>query len=831
MNDEATTTYYEEVNQMTEGALFIQKEFGTFPKSAWHIDPFGHSAATSSLWAQIGFSNFVIDRIPYWIKNDMKSSQNLEFVWRGSKSLGNQTDMWIHVLDNMYQSPAEINFNHNDGTKGIYVQDDPTLFDMNVDELATAFATMARSRSAFYRHNKLLIPFGDDFAHRQAYNSFVNMDKMIKYVNENPKYNMHVQYAFLSDYVKAVNGLNMEWPVFEGDFFPYADNGNSFWSGFYTSRPQLKSFVRSSDALLQSAEQIYAFSRALGVPFDSANAFDQVDTLRQATSIATHHDAITGTSKSWVVDDYSLRLQLGNDACEEMLAELCPLVANKDPFKRNHQVTNQLVLQVYNPLAWNRTEFVQVLLNNSNVGAVTDLFGNVIPFQVNPLATFSVTPAKFRLFFLVSVQPLSLNAYTVKFSSGDSRGGEVFVSSVKGNGISSVNNTYFQLNLNQANGGKLQSVENIELQTTLQVSQDLAQYTGSTYNQASGAYIFHPQTPWNSGSPTATVSSNIKTTIVQGPLVTEIQQYWRNGYGQTIRLYNSGLEITDRKIEIYHEIGPIDNGMELITQFNTNLNNAKSIFTADNGLEVQNRTFNSTSTQPIAGNYFPMVSSAYIQDQSANLQLSLVSDSAHGCSSQSNGGIEVMLHRRLTNDDLRGLNQALNDQSVVTPTLWMLLDDFEKSAELHRTLAVAQQFPLTVVQGTSPVQSNFRPVQAPLPPNVHLMSFRAVEWNTSAVIVRLQHIFAVGEHSVLSQPAVVDLGSLFTSPFSVSDITEMNLTGNQLKSDVNRLHWITNESTSKFKIYPKKPHEKPTESQIVLNPMEIRTFIVQFNGH
>lgn len=29
MNDEATTTYYEEINQMTQGALFIEEQLGT----------------------------------------------------------------------------------------------------------------------------------------------------------------------------------------------------------------------------------------------------------------------------------------------------------------------------------------------------------------------------------------------------------------------------------------------------------------------------------------------------------------------------------------------------------------------------------------------------------------------------------------------------------------------------------------------------------------------------------------------------------------------------------------------------------------------------------
>src|SRR5690349_13691637 len=97
---------------------------------------------------------------------------------------------------------------------------------------------MVKTRSQWYRHNKLLLPFGDDFSHREAFNSFVNMDKLIKYVNQHShEYGVRVQYSFLSDYVNAVNALNLTWPVFEEDFFPYNDNEDAFWSGYYTSRP------------------------------------------------------------------------------------------------------------------------------------------------------------------------------------------------------------------------------------------------------------------------------------------------------------------------------------------------------------------------------------------------------------------------------------------------------------------------------------------------------------------------------------------------------------------------------------------------------------------
>lgn len=74
---------------------------------------------------------------------------------------------------------------------------------MNVKQIADDFVNTIQLRSSYYklnisiffllflsfffnkRHNKLLIPYGDDFTHREAYNSFINMDKLMNYINQN----------------------------------------------------------------------------------------------------------------------------------------------------------------------------------------------------------------------------------------------------------------------------------------------------------------------------------------------------------------------------------------------------------------------------------------------------------------------------------------------------------------------------------------------------------------------------------------------------------------------------------------------------------------------
>ena len=45
------------------------------------------------------------------------------------------------------------------------------------------------------------------------------------------------------------------------DFFPYADNGNSYWTGYYVSRPLLKAAIRRTTALLRGADALLALVR------------------------------------------------------------------------------------------------------------------------------------------------------------------------------------------------------------------------------------------------------------------------------------------------------------------------------------------------------------------------------------------------------------------------------------------------------------------------------------------------------------------------------------------------------------------------------------------
>jgi len=70
------------------------------------------------------------------------------------------------------------------------------------------------------------------------------MDAMIEYMNENYGDKFNLFYSTPSAYVDAVNSYNVTWPTKYDDMFPYADAADSVWSGYFSSRPNDKEYIR-----------------------------------------------------------------------------------------------------------------------------------------------------------------------------------------------------------------------------------------------------------------------------------------------------------------------------------------------------------------------------------------------------------------------------------------------------------------------------------------------------------------------------------------------------------------------------------------------------------
>ena len=339
----------------------------------------GHSWVIGGLWAEIGFDMFAISRINYEYLLERESSQNIEFIWKGSNSLGEDGYIFVHLLNNTYSTPAEIQF--TSGKNTVYLQNDATLptFSTNFVQLAQSFITDVRERSKWYRHNNIIIPYGSDFAHQNSFQTMLQMDKLMDYINSNQTYNVTIFYSSLEEYIIAVNKLNLTWPLETQDFFAYESAAHQYWTGYYTSRPFLKAYVRSRERDLRIAEQFYVFAMGLfgsnGMKYTSNNdnglfvfnstaAMFNITKLRRAIDVTQHHDAITGTETQAVSNDYIYMLGNGTERCNNFVQSVTGMFLKKgDSFPtnlvRNGEYlmslidgTNRVVWVVYNSLAW-----------------------------------------------------------------------------------------------------------------------------------------------------------------------------------------------------------------------------------------------------------------------------------------------------------------------------------------------------------------------------------------------------------------------------------------------------------------------------------------------
>jgi len=61
--DEACTDYADILRNFEQAHDFLWQEFQIKPKIGWQLDPFGHSAANASLFAEMGLEAMVFARI------------------------------------------------------------------------------------------------------------------------------------------------------------------------------------------------------------------------------------------------------------------------------------------------------------------------------------------------------------------------------------------------------------------------------------------------------------------------------------------------------------------------------------------------------------------------------------------------------------------------------------------------------------------------------------------------------------------------------------------------------------------------------------------------
>ncbi|XP_077999782.1 lysosomal alpha-mannosidase-like isoform X1 [Glandiceps talaboti] len=862
MNDEASTHYNAIIDQMTLGFHFLNDTFGECarPRVAWHIDPFGHSKEQAALFALMSFDGFFFARLDYDDKKYRLDDKRMEEMWHGSRSLGGVTDLFYGALYHHYDAPEGFCFDLSCTDNPI--QDDPNLFDMNVDQKVKDFNKFAVAQASRFRTNHIIMTMGSDFQYENANEWYKNLDKLIKYVNEKEEEsNIHVLYSTPSCYVDALNKAGIKWTTKSDDFFPYASSPHSFWTGYFTSRPAIKAYVRQSNNFLQVCKQHDVF---LGP--QRKNRDSEVETLKEAMGVAQHHDAVSGTEKQHVADDYAKRLSIGTEKCQNLVSESLSQLMSKDQTTMPPQAEfcpyvnisvcssteNQqsFTVTAYNPLARSTDSYIHIPVNSQHY-TISDPDGKSVPAQVMEVTAETKRirgnhgSATHELLFPVSLPALGYATYIVKANSKlfyksphdpnfRLSGNSQFTSRVPTNADTSIKNEFLRLDFDGATG-LLKAMTDLTSGQVLPVSNSLYWYNSSSgneklSNQPSGAYVFRP----NKTDPFPLFDKSVQMQLVQGDLVQEVHQQFTPWASQVIRLYKG-----QKHAEFEWTVGPIPFkdglGREVISRFDTNLATNKTFYTDANGRQMMERirnhrdTWNYNDTEPVSGNYYPVNSRIFIKD--SKLQLTVLNDRSQGGSSMQDGSLELMLHRRMFYDDHFGVGEPLNetgqfgDGLIVRGKQYVFVAPPSDSAKLHRDLgerlymAPTVSYTPSVSDLSDKFNTRFSALKQELPGNVHLLTLENWESNNVALF-RLEHQYEKGEDADMSKPVTVSLQNLFV-PFAIYSVQEVNLGANQYIKDVNRLQWDTEDGPTNTDIESQPLNDS---LDVELQPFQIRTF-------
>nr|XP_055171241.1 alpha-mannosidase 2 [Nyctereutes procyonoides] len=891
MPDEAAAHYFAIIDQLIEGHQWLEKNLGVKPRSGWAIDPFGHSPTMAYLLKRAGFSHMLIQRVHYAVKKHFALHKTLEFFWRQNWDLGSGTDIFCHMMPfYSYDIPhtcgpdpkicCQFDFKRLPGGRfgcpwGVPPE---TIHLGNVQKRAEMLLDQYRKKSKLFRTTVVLAPLGDDFRYCERTewdHQFKNYQLLFDYMNSHPEYNVKIQFGTLSDYFDALDkedvtsGKNSQsmFPVVSGDFFTYADRDDHYWSGYFTSRPFYKRMDRILESHLRAAEILYYFALKQAQKYKiskflSSSHYMALTEARRNLGLFQHHDAITGTAKDWVVVDYGTRLFNSLVNLKKIIGYSALLLILKDKNSYNSYSFDNLLdmdfkqssqgslpqktvltlsaepryLVVCNPSEQERISVVSIYVS-SPTAQVSSASGKPVEIQMSAVwnTANTISQTAYEISFLVQIPPLGLKVYTVLESANSDPHLADYVlynGNVKDKGIFNMRNvkspeeditlenSFVKLRFGQS--GLMEEMVNKEDGKHHEVKVQFSWYGTTSKKDKSGAYLFLPD-----GEAKPYVYTTLPFVRVQhGRFYSDVTCFFEH-VTHRVRLYNiQGIDGQSVEVSNIVDIRK-EHNREIAMRISSSINSQNRFYTDLNGYQIQPRM--TMSKLPLQANVYPMTTMAYIQD--AKHRLTLLSAQSLGVSSLKNGQIEVIMDRRLMQDDNRGLEQGVHDNKVTANLFRILLEkrsvvnmeEEKKSVSYpslvshmtssflnHPVFTMAEKVPVPTLQ----LLGEFSPLLSSLPCDIHLVNLRTIQSKVD------------GRHS--DEAALILHRKGFDCRFP-SRATGLLCSTTQGKISVQKLFsmfTVASLTTSSLSLMHSPPDARNI-SEINLSPMEISTFRIQ----
>lgn len=817
MADPSVTHYAALLIQIQEAREWLSTKLQVSPKAAWAIDSFGHSQTLPYLWSQTGYDFTVAQRVSQNYKRIMGSRRQLEFTWRQHWDEQGSTDFFCHIPPYKFYDIAHscgpdtsvcslldfktssLNFTkvrRKEGTES------------TIDHLITSIVRQLRRKAANFNHNVVLLPLGDDLRYdneQEWVTMYANLDIIITYINNNPKFNMMMKYGTLKTYLmevkKQYNTSNS--PIYSDDFLPYTDSPNDYWTGYYSSRPEQKRAIR------ELQETYYAASvwNSLLLTMDSSHhSRNDLEHVVRTLSLLQHHNAITGTSKSVVIGDYRSRARDDRDLARTVICNSVQKIIQTKSDKESPESVEsvwkfyefswerpQLIsfssrktwyLVFVNSLPKPRNEVISIILDIKDL-LVTNSYGIEVPIQINPFreSTHRISRHIYVIQIPLSIEPMSITTFTISrtiaYLSPHKNIAKLIPSDKK----------EIKQDLRLSNShivavfspltGSLTYVYLKDSDTKITVTSEFLVYNSSKH---SGAYVFAPD-----GIARRVFSSPPTIFTAAGDLSQQIDVIYK-GVTLTYTLYNTengvNAEVIYVTCQMDFDMAEMSD-LEIILRFVTDIDSQGILYTDVNGFQHSMRSYK--SDKPIAANYYPMTTNAVIQDNIT--RFTVHATHAHGVASLRNGELEIMLDRHPTNDDGKDLGQGI---AYSNSHVDRFLLQFEKcndnmcQSEFLPTLDSISandylQCPIiNILSNTQYEQKTFKLLTKQLPPDTTIVTMKKtiVSSNQFTLQLVLHRRGAVESRNARAQP--INLWSMVQDMYALN-VKETSLDFSQVK--------------------------------------------------
>uniref|UniRef100_A0A8C2GIJ6 mannosyl-oligosaccharide 1,3-1,6-alpha-mannosidase n=1 Tax=Cyprinus carpio TaxID=7962 RepID=A0A8C2GIJ6_CYPCA len=691
MTDEANAHYFAMIDQLIEGHQWLEKNLGVTPRSGWAVDPFGHSATMPYLLNRANISSMLIQRVHYSIKKHFAATRSLEFMWRQTWDIESGTDMFCHMMPfYSYDVP------HTCGP-------DPKIccqFDFKrlpgsrvncpwkVPPRAITDANVAERAGVLldqYRKKSKL--FRSKVLLVPLGDDF-RYDKALEWDQQ------YFNYQKLFDYMNSHPEMHVKAQFATlTDYFNAVYKANGVAPG---TRPPDYPVLSGDFFAYADREDHYWSGYYTSRPF--YKNLDRVleSHLRGAEvlySLAVAHARRAGLEGRYPVSDYSL---------------LTDARRNIGLFQHHDAITGTAKEAVV-------IDYGNRSLNENFIQRVDPIFLLFLRYLVlfNPIEQERLC-----------VVTVLVNSVRVRVLTED---GQTLPVQLSAQWVSAV----------EMSGEVYQSVRRKDDPQEVRVQIQFLTYGTRPSKDKSGAYLFLPD-----GNAKPYLQREAPAVrVVEGPLFAEVVAHYQH-FQQTVRIHNvPGVEGLSLDITTMVDIRD-QNNKELAMRLVTDIQSGDTFYTDLNGFQIQPRRY--FQKLPLQANFYPMPAMAYIQD--SQYRLTLHTAQALGVSSLASGQLEVILDRRLMQDDNRGLGQGLKDNKRTANRFRLLLERRSEETDKYPVDSRSVSFPSLLSHMTStilnhdvlalpvlsrkhgvPPMRTFAPLAGTLPCDFHLLNLRSIQ--------------------------------------------------------------------------------------------------------